>query len=671
MLQGQVLNNLHRELDQLTPQEYQSALYFSEEWTSTSVVQQIAYVNSIQLDKPDSAIFLLHDAAKKSLYIGYDAGVATALTNLATRYVAHGRYDIAKMLYRKALPFVMRGFQDKKDLMAIFYANMSYPYHYSHDLDSMAYWLYRAEKTIQGFTPVTQSQRGHVGSVYNTMAALWSNLEDPRTALEYSKKAISVVDPFKNAPSMSQRVTQIYFNAGEFFARVGQIDSAREYFQKSLSFKPDNPATIACLADLYMEEGQAVKAVPMLNHALELANKEKDANERIEVYFLLGKAYYLLKDPRAEKQLLDVISKANRMGYRPTASMESFKLLSQIYADRKMHAKAYYFQTQGMHLKDSLLKNDDRNAMLALEIKSRTALKDIELAQKQVMIARSEAEIKQKNIWIGAITVGALLTIALLIALYRSNLHKQRLREETINSMMQEREISNLKSIMKGEEAERTRLARELHDGIMVQLSTVMMNLDTLPEVYRQSATYDYFQSTYYRQIVAQLSNATRELRQTAHNLMPDMLLDGGLPEALYYFCTTLQKNTGIHISFQQHGELPRLQPEFEIAVYRIVQELLQNVLKHAKATKTIVQLAHPADELLTVTVEDNGSGMTLNNFSDTSGMGLKSIRTRIRALNGNMEILSSREKGTTVYLEFDITLATRRAEKIVVSNYH
>src|SRR5690606_15108883 len=148
------------------------------------------------------------------------------------------------------------------------------------------------------------------------------------------------------------------------------------------------------------------------------------------------------------------------------------------------------------------------------------------------------------------------------------------------------------------------------------------------------------------------LDEATDHLRNTAHNLMPDMLLEEGLSEALEYFCHNLQKGIELKIQLQLFGILPRLQAWYELSLYRIIQELLQNALKHSAAKTVIVQLSFE-NRLLAITVEDDGLGMA---GTTKSGFGLKTIRSRLPHMNGRMEMESEPLVGTTVHLEFDIS---------------
>ena len=154
------------------------------------------------------------------------------------------------------------------------------------------------------------------------------------------------------------------------------------------------------------------------------------------------------------------------------------------------------------------------------------------------------------------------------------------------------------------------------------------------------------------RPLVRQLDEATENLRRTVHNLMPDMLLEDGLVETLYYFCGNVQKMVPIKVLFQPIGTIPKCDSRFELSIYRIIQELIQNTIKHAKASELIVQLSYQAG-LLSATVEDNGIGMDSNKA--TRGAGLKSIAARVGNLAGSIEIDSRQGIGTTVHLAFDM----------------
>lgn len=215
-----------------------------------------------------------------------------------------------------------------------------------------------------------------------------------------------------------------------------------------------------------------------------------------------------------------------------------------------------------------------------------------------------------------------------------------------MKEVLQQQKILEMKALLEGEENERVRLSREIHDDIMVQFSVIKMGLSTwLGQPAKDRKTED-INST-----MTQLDNATENLRRTVHNLMPDVLWDEGLVDALYFFCDNLQKSVPVRFDFQPLGIIPGFEPGFELSVYRIVQELLQNVIKHARATEVLVQLSYD-ESMFGITVEDNGIGMQKNELN--SGMGLKSIANRVNSFAGSMEVESKIGVGTSIHLQFD-----------------
>lgn len=152
-----------------------------------------------------------------------------------------------------------------------------------------------------------------------------------------------------------------------------------------------------------------------------------------------------------------------------------------------------------------------------------------------------------------------------------------------------------------------------------------------------------------------QFDDALADLRSAAHNMMPE-ILQQGLAPAVADTCRRITGNTPLKAEFQLISPLPALPEEFELSVYRIIQELLQNTLKHAKATTVLVQLGYH-DGSFNVTVEDNGIG-----FDKTAigkGMGLNNLRMRVEELKGYLDITTEKGTGTSISIEFPVYNAT------------
>jgi len=254
-------------------------------------------------------------------------------------------------------------------------------------------------------------------------------------------------------------------------------------------------------------------------------------------------------------------------------------------------------------------------------------------------------------------TLAALLVALLIVALlFIRSRHKKRMHQQELKAVQQQKELQLLQALMQGEEKERSRIAKDLHDGVAGMLAAVKMHFSSVPGA-------DYLtQSEGYKKGMDLLNEATQEIRKTSHNLMPEVLLQHGLDEALSRYCSNITNSRILKIQYDSWGEIDRFTDGFELSVYRIVQELVNNIIKHSRATQAMVQLTQQ-DNLLSISIEDNGVGFSNNHTKD--GMGLRSLQSRIKAMNGKMEMESSEQSGVNAYLEFEI--ADLKKERTVV----
>jgi two-component system, NarL family, sensor kinase len=158
-----------------------------------------------------------------------------------------------------------------------------------------------------------------------------------------------------------------------------------------------------------------------------------------------------------------------------------------------------------------------------------------------------------------------------------------------------------------------------------------------------------------FNQALGLLDSSIIELRRVAHNMMPEALMRLGLKDTLTDFCNDLDKAQPMQIIFQFYGEFKRLDANLEINIYRIIQELLNNAIKHSEATEVLVQMIQEPKRLCFI-VLDNGKGFVDDkNLLQNKGVGLASIKSRVDTFNGQMEINSKQNKGTEISVEFSI----------------
>lgn len=154
-----------------------------------------------------------------------------------------------------------------------------------------------------------------------------------------------------------------------------------------------------------------------------------------------------------------------------------------------------------------------------------------------------------------------------------------------------------------------------------------------------------------FNNVIVQLDQSIAELRRVSHNMMPEALIKFGLKEALENYCENLRLSGNIQVNLQTHGLEKRMDQNTEIVIYRIIQELLNNVIKHAEARNVLIQLFREGDRF-NLTVEDDGKGFDAKRDEIQSGAGLANIRARTEYLDGTVDIVSAAGEGTSVNIE-------------------
>ncbi len=621
---------------------------------TTDLIAKINATISLMAHNADSAQKLLTETLQKSVYLHYDCGIAASLTNLAAIQSAKGRYEKSLHYYRLAEPFAIKGFRNRTSL-AMFYSCMSAPYYFLARYDSMYSYTEKAVQLVAGIRCKNAAEAVDVSSIYNNIGMLWEQAGDLSKAQVNMDKALKILLPYANDPSLKHTLSLVYANLALLSFDRKQYDTASKHYQQALAYSRNNAAALINLAKIADYRNEDQKAIALLEETIELTAHSKNYIDNLNAKAVLGKIYFDLgAEAKAEKLFTEVIEGSRNAGEIDLHhSYYAYHHLAAIKSGQGKYKEAYALENKSSILLDSIKTWEKTRSLYNLEYQSRVAVKDKQIAREQLKNRVAENKLRERNLLIAVAGGGSLLVILVLFSFYRNSRNKQKLQRKEMDAIQQELEINNLKAMIKGEEKERARIARDLHDGIMIQLAIVKMKAQNLPE--------DFRITKHYQDIVSGMDEASRELRKTAHNLMPDLLLKGGLGDAVTYFCKTIQQSTGLRVTFQQLDEIGTLSRDQELSIYRIIQELMQNILKHAAATQVLIQLACPRRGLLTLTVEDNGRGYN-SDQQDGGGMGLKGISSRVQVMKGIMDINSTPGKGTSVYIELDIVTSPERS---------
>jgi signal transduction histidine kinase/Tfp pilus assembly protein PilF len=587
----------------------------------------------------DSAMSMLRKTITQSRAINYRQGIAKANSLSGDVHRESSNYPRAQEYYEEALRYCDT-LGASRDITGSVYNNLAATHYFLGDYEVSIRYFQRA-------VPFLPEERQ--ASAYSNMGSIFNNMNEPDKALYYLDKATSLAAKYKAYRAQAD----IWNNKAASYGIKKDWPRTEACFKEALilsekhGYNDCRQFTYANMGVYALERSNIRKAIRYLLIAESITDGVAP-NYRNQVQVNLGRAYLELKQyDSALYYLKNALITAEKLRV-PENLNQIHNYLARTYAAQGDYALAYRHQGIQKTFADSLSNKEKMEVVMRIEARYRTTQKDKEIAENQLTINRQRTDIYTRNIGIG-VTISGLLVAGIVILLLRRNYkHKQALKDERMQHLVRQQELSEMKAVMNGEEKERTRIARELHDGIMVHFSATRMHLNALMDNRQRLVMPPDLEP-----ILEEMNKVSDDLRRTAHNLMPDMLLEEGLAEAVYYFCTSLSKGLPLNIQYEQLSDIPRFELQFELSVYRIIQELLQNIIKHAKAGEAYVQLNYD-NNLLSIVIEDDGIGMEASVQQGHKGLGLKSIDARVLSLNGRMEIASN-TKGTSVNLEFDM----------------
>ncbi|MBL0144826.1 MAG: GHKL domain-containing protein [Chitinophagaceae bacterium] len=223
------------------------------------------------------------------------------------------------------------------------------------------------------------------------------------------------------------------------------------------------------------------------------------------------------------------------------------------------------------------------------------------------------------------------------------------MQQTQITQLEKDKQLLAVDAMLKGQEEERSRLAKDLHDGLGGMLSGVKLSFVNMKEnMIMDAPSVQSFEAS-----ILQLDNTIAELRKVAHNLMPEALVKFGLKNAILDFCNSMQLPSKTKIIFEEMGTDRQLSNTADLYIYRIIQELINNAIKHAQPDQILLQLTK-AEKNILITVENDGKGFDVTILKNAKGIGMKSVQQRVDYFAGKMDISSDKENGTSINIELN-----------------
>lgn len=615
----------------------------------TVIVQDSNYVKKLL----DSAYVLENTDKKAALNVyrkafdtgkqtGYILGQAKALHYSGIVYSDMSRYKEAVEMYRKALVLYQK-INYPKGIGAC-YTNIGNVYQFQSKLDSALSYYQQSLTVFAKF-----SQTGALSQASGNVGVIFQQMQQFDKAFEYYSKAVKYAEIVKDSSILCHAL----INLGAVLNDLGKVEESFQVHKRVLNIATEIESYYALqitninIADYYKNKKQYDKAIVYGQKSLYFAIKASTPLEIADIQRRLGDLYILTGNYTTAKVFLEEALQKSRQLDSKDLSCSIYDSLNKLYAATGNYKEAYRYLLLSKNLNDSILGENQIKTINELEVKYQTAQKDQQLVQKQLQIAKQDLRIKQKT-RILMITISSIVLLLIIASFVFVNYrNKMKLQNQHLILLEKEKEISNLEATIKGEEKERSRIAKNLHDGVGGLLSAAKMHFSIFKTEDRLLTQPEFFKA------LDLLDDSATEIRKIAHNLMPELLINHGLIDALSHFIKRINTSQ-LKIDLISIGELPKCNENLELTVYRIIQELINNIIKHAEATEVLVQLSYQ-DDLLAITVEDNGKGFDPATVG-SNGAGLSNMENRVKTFGGTFELNSSKGNGTTVFIEFELT---------------
>lgn len=607
---------------------------------TTGIMKTLKLGEKLRNMPADSVLKLLLHVYSQSMLIGFNDGVAGALIEMGRIANQKGNYQQALYLYQDALWYSRHAYT-YKHFTAACYSNLGSIHLFRDELNTAA--KYFDSSLAEGLRSRLPQERNHLVITYNNLSIVYTKTKRPLLALQYLKQA----EDMARRNHFNKELKLTLCNLGDIYAVLERPKEALASYKEALDMAvKDQDAemiqtTNLALGRFFLKENDPQRAVSYLQQVYENGRPDDVYYGRIVPGYNLGRAHYELKNyPLSERYLTDALREATRTGYS-NGALNAHETLGKVYEATGQYKKAIEEFRICEQLNDSLLNKDQLKEINELEIKYSTAQKDAQLALKNRDIIKAKAAARNKNLLLILFSMALLILAAGIIAL-------RYFQKNRIKRIRQQQELDMLRASIAGEETERTRVGQELHDGIGGYFSAIKINLASLRMKMKSLEEEPLFAKT-----IRIADEANEELREIAHNLVPSFLVRNGFSKAVQDYCSRSLSSGATTITVQVSGEPRRFNAVAELAIYRLLQELLHNIIKHAEASSVTICLSWQ-ESLLMIAIEDDGNGL-LQESQNARGIGIDNIRSRIASFNGTMAIDSFAGQGTSVYLEFEI----------------
>ena len=594
-------------------------------------------------NQPDSAIYYGKQAAKLSQKKKDRSNEATAFNRMGVAFDVKHLPDSALLYYSNAVFLSEMAKEPSTTAGAL--NNIGLVYWNLGEHDKAVEHYIRAAEIFDGI-----GEKKGLANTYNNIGLILWEDSNFKEALTYSFKALDL----RKQIGEKYGIGASYTNIGLIYGDLDKYDSAIYYLERSIPIKIEVKDDYGLAKSYHNLGSQFVKvkrmpeALAALQKALEISDRLGNFRSSASTLFYMGS---VLRNQGDTEQAMARLSKAREILAPATDAKLYWKILYEtalLHRDLGDHQKATSLLIRMDSMKDSVLNLEKSQAVEELELKYRTAVKDRQIEEQERTVAETSLIAERRNRYI-IILISALIILA-LSALFYTQRTKRKAQAERDAAIIREREMG-IRAVLTATEEERKRIAKDLHDGVVQGLTGLKLRIQNQ----LRNAALTPEQQAGFKETSSLLDGSIDELRTISHRMMPRALGELGLVPALADLLEKTFSPTNIRYEFEHHRVDDKRYPEHvEVSLYRIWQELINNIIKHAGASALSVQLLQTGSHLVLV-VEDNGKGFAFEDAANRNGIGLMNISSRAKALNGEVTYAASPQQGTVATIRIPI----------------
>lgn len=594
---------------------------------------------SLQYSYPDSSIFYLNQVLELGRENKNDTTISGAYNRMGIAYDIQNKWEESLEHYEKAIEY------NKKTGDTItrgsIYCNRGLVYWNKNLLEKALEEFIIAQKLFEAI-----DHKKGIGNCLHNIGILHMDLENVEEAMKHHKRALKIRTEINDQTGIIDSKTNL---ALLYLLKPETRDLAKTYLNEAIKLYKFNEQNYALaksyshLAHLFELDEKYDSSIFYLNQSIDLAQQIGAKNFQISSTYSLAEILAVQKKYDEQMKCLlgaKVLAFENdnikQLGFIFTSmgncnyNQGNYKLSSQNFQDARIY-------------RDSLYTSERIEIVQELELKYETSKKENQITQQKLEIADKDIAIRKKELekskiqnWIYILSTLLFLILSVGTIFYQRK--KRRLIEEKNKALLMEKE-KGLEAVILSQDEERIRIAKNLHDSVIQQMVSLNFGLRQIKDESKND-------------LLKILDQSTIELRDLSHKLMPKGLVKFGLEKAVEGLLELSLKFTKIDFHYEYSGIKNRIPQKIELNLYRVIQELTQNVVKHSQASKLDIQLYQLQNNLHLI-LEDNGKGFDKEAKRD--GIGLQNIKSRVESMHGKLNYDSKKERGTIVTIKIPL----------------